>query len=138
MSYASAKNPLLDPFWMGARDHKLLIQQCGSCGNRRFPPMPACPQCLSSDLQWTPASGRGRVESVITFHQQYWPDRSPPYDVMLIALEEGPLMMSNTVEGHPLPRVGDEVKVLFEARADGSVIPQFVGIASDEATPSSE
>ena len=129
MSYASAKNPLLEPFWEGARQHRLLIQQCGQCGKRRFPPMPACPQCLSSDLHWSEVSGRGTVESVITFHQQYWPDRPPPYDVLLIALEEGPLMMSNAVEGHALPAVGEAVRVIFETRADGSVIPQFVAAA---------
>ena len=126
MSYASAKNPLLDPFWEGARAGKLLLQQCDQCGNRRFPPMIACPQCLSLDQHWSEASGRGTVESSITFHQQYWPDRPPPYEVLLIALEEGPLMMSNAVEGHELPQVGDAVHVVFETRPDGSVIPQFV------------
>lgn len=131
MSYASAKNPLLDPFWEGARQGKLLLQQCDRCGNRRFPPMAACPQCLSLDQHWSEASGRGTVESSITFHRQYWPDRPPPYDVLLIALEEGPLMMSNAVEGHALPAVGDPVHVVFEARADGSIIPQFVRDAAE-------
>ena len=126
MSYASAKNPLLDPFWEGAHAGKLLLQQCDQCGNRHFPPMIACPQCLSLDQHWSEASGRGTVESSITFHQQYWPDRPPPYEVLLIALEEGPLMMSNAVEGHELPQVGDAVHVVFETRPDGSVIPQFV------------
>ncbi|HKX78919.1 MAG TPA: zinc ribbon domain-containing protein [Novosphingobium sp.] len=126
MSYASSKNPLLDPFWEGARAHRLMLQQCHDCGNRRFPPMAACPDCLSENLAWSEASGGGRVLSEITFHQRYWPDRDPPYDVLLIELDEGPLMMSGAVEGHALPDVGDRVRVMFETRGDGSVIPQFV------------
>ena len=129
MSYASATSPLLEPFWEGVRAHRLLLQQCNHCGNRRFPPMAVCPACLSSNLGWGEASGRGRVESSVTFHQQYWPDRPPPYDVLLIALEEGPLMMSGSVEGYPLPAVGDSVRVVFDEQADGIVIPQFIGEA---------
>ena len=88
--------------------------------------MAVCPVCLSTDLGWSEASGRGTVESVVTFHQQYWPDRPPPYDVLLIALEEGPLMMSGAVQGHSLPVVGDAVRVVFEDRGGGTVVPQFV------------
>jgi uncharacterized protein len=85
-----------------------------------------CPKCLSSNHVWRNASGRGRVESVVTFHQQYWGDRPVPYDVYLVRLEEGPLMMSNTVAGYSAPVIGEAVKVIFETGTGGRVLPQFV------------
>lgn len=126
MAYGQGTNPLLEPFWEGARASRLLVQGCRQCGHVRFPPTSVCPRCLSPDQEWREVSGRARVESVVTFHQRYWDDRPTPYDVYLVELEEGPLMMSGTVDGFAKPRVGDSVQVIFERRPNGVVLPQFV------------
>ena len=126
MSYGGGgPGALLEPFWEGARKRRLLLQACMACGDRHFPPTVVCPKCLSAEQTWEEASGRGRVASEVTFHQRYWDDRPTPYSVTLIELEEGPLMMSNPRAEGELA-IGQPVRVVFEERADGQVIPQFV------------
>ena len=130
MVYGGGQSGDLTAFWKGARERRLMIQQCRQCSDRRFPPTAVCPNCLSPDQIWTEASGRARVESLVTFHQRYWPDCPTPYSVVLVKLEEGPLMMSNCVGAAPAPDIGDQVSVVFVEKDDGSVLPQFV-VASE-------
>ena len=125
MSYGSAPDPLMEPFWDNARERRLVLQQCGRCAHRHFPPTAVCPRCLSSEQLWKAASGRGRVASMVTFHQRYWDDRPTPYAVLLVELEEGPLIMGNPLSGGPPTSIGDPVLVVFEERPDGSIVPQF-------------
>ena len=49
-----------------------------------------------------------------------------PYVVALIDLDEGPRMMANIVGDDALDvAIGDRVKVTFEDRGDGAMLPQF-------------
>src|SRR5690349_23737047 len=45
--------PRTKPFWDAAREHRLVLLQCASCGEFRHPPRPICPYCASFDGQWT-------------------------------------------------------------------------------------
>lgn len=89
--------PLTRPYWDHARAHRLAVQCCTACGDRRFPPSPVCPRCLSDDQRWQVASGRGTLVSWATFHRAYWPAYADglPYDVIVVRLAEGPLVVSN-------------------------------------------
>ena len=60
------------PFWAGAKEGKLLLQKCPSCGDVRFPPGPICPKCLADGQVWVEASGKGTLESWIDMHRAYW------------------------------------------------------------------
>ena len=51
------------PFWQGCRDHKLLLQYCTACGTHQFYPRVICANCMSEQLEWREASGRGTVET---------------------------------------------------------------------------
>ena len=56
-------------FWFeGAREHKLLIQRCTSCGTLRHPPLPACGTCGSFEWDTVEASGRGTLYSFVVVH----------------------------------------------------------------------
>ena len=50
------------PFWDAARDHRLILPNCGVCGQYRWPPGPFCPACHSQAVVWTDA-GDGFVFS---------------------------------------------------------------------------
>ena len=53
-----------------------------------------------------------------------------PYVVALIDLDEGPRMITNIVGPDALDvRIGDAVKVTFEDRGGGALIPQFTRVA---------
>lgn len=116
------------PFWEAAKNHRLELPRCNACGKFWFPPSQSCPHCLAADFTWTPASGRGTVFSFVVFHRVYHPayEGEVPYVVALIALEEGPRMLSNIV-GIPPDQVRCDmpVKVVFDDAADGVALPKF-------------
>lgn len=115
------------PFWDGARNNKFLLQYCKACGDTRFPPAHICPKCLSSDQDWKEASGRGTLESWVDMHRAYWDGYKGelPYRVCLIRLEEGPIVVSNLVDKTDNLRMGQPVRVIFEAVTDDVTLPKF-------------
>jgi uncharacterized OB-fold protein len=113
------------PFWDGCRGHRLLLQRCDECATWRFPPRPRCPACRSDRADWREASGRGAVESYTICHPPVLPafaDRAP-YDVIVVRLEEGPLIVSNLTSGSP--EVGMAVACTFVDIDSELSLPQF-------------
>ena len=113
-------------FFDGAKDEKLLIQKCSSCGALRHPPGPMCPGCQSVEWVAVEASGRGTVYSFVTNHYPQVPAFDYPLNVALIELEEGVRLISNVV-GIPAEAVeiGMAVEVEFTAFDDELTLPQF-------------
>lgn len=81
-------------FWDAAERGRLALPTCRSCGHVWFPPASHCPSCLSRDIAFREASGRGTLWSWIVMHRQYFRDFPPPYVVLFVKLEEGPMIMS--------------------------------------------
>src|ERR1039457_5396455 len=92
-------NELNRPFWDGCRERRLMMQYCTKCGFVRYPAAPICPRCLATESTWQQASGRGTLFSFVVFHRAYHPawEAKVPYNVSLIELEEGPIILSNVV-----------------------------------------
>jgi uncharacterized protein len=92
-------SPESAPFWKAAREHRLLVPRCNTCGKSWFPPSQLCPHCLSGDTGWIEASGRGHVFSFVVFHRVYHPAFTDevPYVVAIVELEEGPRMLTNVI-----------------------------------------
>ncbi len=88
------------PFWEAARRHELLLPRCKTCGRLFFFPREACPYCLSGDIEWVTASGRGRLYSYTVIHQPANPAFAPdaPYVYAMVQLDEGPRLISNLVD----------------------------------------
>lgn len=120
-------DPLMAPFWENAAKGKLMIQQCDACGDRHFPPSPVCPKCLSGDQSWMEAAGRGTLQTWIELHRAYWPgfEADLPYQVCIVELEEGPLMVSNFTGPTDEAAVGARVEVSFDRVADDLTLPRF-------------
>ncbi len=120
-------------FWQGISAHRLLIQRCGACGTLRFPWLPGCNACGSSEWETVEASGEGTVFSYVVMHHPPFPAFSTsgeagPYAVALVELAEGVRMVSNMV-GVPCEkvRVGMAVRLEF-LRADPELeLPVFRG-----------
>jgi uncharacterized OB-fold protein len=119
---------LTAPYWEGAKRRELLIQRCRQCSERWHPPMPICPACRSTDWQWVPVSGRGRVFSfTIVHHAAHVAMKGKtPYLVALVELEEGVRVVANILN-HPLDQVsiGMPVRLTFREISPGVVLPQF-------------
>lgn len=119
-------DPLTQPYWTHAKAHRLSVQRCLGCGHLHFPPSPVCPACLSDAQDWEVVSGRGTLLTWATFHRAYWPGfrDDVPYDVCVVKLEEGPLVISNFAGPAPQGlRTGLALKAFFDdVTADISLV----------------
>ena len=121
-------DPNLKPYWDYARQGKLAAQRCADCGHVHFPPGPVCPECLSTRQEWFATSGRGTLFSWVAFHHAYWECVKPalPYNVVLVRLEEGPLIASNLIdENLEGLKLGMALEAVFEPIPGDMVIPKF-------------
>jgi len=120
------------PFFDGAKEHKLMIQRCQSCGYYNHPPVFLCQNCKDRDatLAFEQVSGRGTIYSYIIEHDKQvggFEDKVP-YAVVLVELEEQErlLLFANILN---LPydelKAGTPVEVVFERVNDEITIPQF-------------
>ena len=112
-----------EPMWASIRAQRMELQQCSSCARFRYPPAPTCPHCLSMDYGWKPVSGRGQILSWVVFHRQYFDNYKPPYNVVAVQLEEGPIVMSNLIGPEPSGSwIGKPVALCYEDGTDGETI----------------
>lgn len=115
------------PFFDAAAAGRLQLQRCAACRHLRYPIASLCPKCLDRESTWETLSGRATVHSSIVFHQVYdaaWASEVP-YNVAIVRLEEGPLLMTNVVGIAPSEVVvGMPVTALFTDIGTAS-IPQF-------------
>jgi len=127
--FAPEATPETQPFWDGCREGVLMLQHCGGCGDAYFPPSPYCPRCLSDEVEWKPASGRGRLHTYLISHRPAPGfDADAPYAIAIVELDEGPRMMSNIVGVPNTPEhlvLDMELQVTFEARGDAVQVPVF-------------
>lgn len=115
-------------YWEGCRNHSLLIQKCSDCGQYQFYPRIMCTKCMSREVKWLQATGRGKVASYTIIHRAISKayQEEVPYVVALVELEEGPTMMSNIIQCEPKDVViGMEVEVIFEDWSEKVSIPKF-------------
>jgi uncharacterized OB-fold protein len=120
--------PESEPFWAAARDHKFKLQKCGACGKFWFPPSNHCAHCLAADHSWEQVSGSGRVFSFVTYQRLYhkgW-EGELPYVVAVIALDEGPRILS-ALTGIAAEDVKCDmaVKVVFDDVTEDQTLPKF-------------
>ena len=125
-----APDQLTQPFWEAANSGKLVIQRCAQCSRYFHPPRGLCPDCLSSELRFEPASGRGIVYSYTVTHDARHVAFAEiqPYAVVIVELEEQPgLVLLSNMYGDDIERLrpGLPVEVAFEEVAAGWRIPQF-------------
>lgn len=121
-------NPDNAGFWEACRRGELRLQRCAACAAWRHHPRPACPRCGSLAYEWAPAAGRGAVHTFTIVHRPTLPafEARLPYNVIVVALEEGVLMVSNLVEADAAElRIGLPVEVVFETVSETIALPKF-------------
>jgi uncharacterized OB-fold protein len=126
------------PFWDALREGRLILQRCGHCGRARFPIAPACPHCSGRACEWQPLSGSGTVHSWIRYHRGYLPEFEPlmPYNVVCVALDDGPRMFGRLAGAAADPWIGMAVQAVVERFPGGECVPAFVaGPSPDRSAP---
>lgn len=115
------------PFWDAAKQGKLVLQRCRRCGTWQYWPRPVCMRCISRDLEWKEAAGRGVVYSfTITRLPAEGFEGLEPYVLASVDLPEGTRMMARLLNC-PIDRVriGLPVRVVWEKLSDEISLPQF-------------
>ena len=120
--------PETAPFWGGCAEGELRLQHCLSCGHVQYPARKLCSGCFGEEVEWRTASGRGTVRSWSTVVMPGAPgfQEEVPFLSVLIALEEGPTMLS-VLRQCEADQVDFEmpVEVIFEQRSETIFIPYF-------------
>jgi uncharacterized OB-fold protein len=134
MTSAPASRPLptpderSQPFFDGAARGVLMLQRCRQCSAWHWPVREVCSECLSTDLEWAQASGRGTVHSFGVMHRVFHPGFADavPYNLAVVELDEGPRTNSNLVGvDNEAIRVGMRVIAQFDEDAPGVFVPRF-------------
>jgi uncharacterized OB-fold protein/acyl dehydratase len=117
-------------FFEGARQGRLLIQRCASCGLLRHPPRAMCSQCRSFDWDTVEASGRATLYSFVVVHYPEVPAFDYPLVVGLVELEEGTRLVTDVIGVDPGDvRIGMPLELELVAFDDELTLPQFHPVA---------
>ena len=119
--------PETEHYWRGAREGKLLLQQCNGCAKAYFPPRPFCPTCGSREIEVIQSSGRASLYSYAIHHRSI-PGFEAPYAIAVVTLEEGPRMMTNIVDCPQTPealQLDMSLEVTFREINDAAWLPVF-------------
>lgn len=123
------------PFWEGCRRRELRFQQCSACGHVRWPPSDRCPQCHSAQTAWLISKGTGRVYTFAVYHIAYHPGFASdlPYTVAVVALHEGPHLLTNIVDCPPEEVACDmPVEVVWDDVDHTVTLPRFRPVWSEK------
>ena len=121
-------NQVNTPYWEGCKEGKLLLQTCQDCFGTWFPPSKQCPHCLSTNIEWKPASGRAKLWSWNVFHQPYFKGFKDeiPYVTALVQLEEGPIMPSTVIDiSKEELKIDMPLEVVFDKVTEEFTLPKF-------------
>jgi uncharacterized OB-fold protein len=115
-------------FWDAAKDGRLLLRHCRTCGEVHYYPRNFCPSCWSDDVDWVEANGKASLYTWSTVYQNDLPPfhEQIPYVAAIVELDEGPRMMTKIVnhEGTDL-RIGMPLQARFEPLDDDVTIVVF-------------
>ena len=118
-----------DEFWRRLSEGSMCLQRCDDCSAARYPAAPCCPRCGTEAGTWTPVAGNGRIISWTRFHREYFPEMPPPYLVVSVELDEGPMMVGNLLGDQAVnPMIGAPVRLRIrpvEVGASRLNLPQW-------------
>jgi uncharacterized OB-fold protein len=123
------------PFWDAARRHEIVLHQCRVCG--RFAPLQyplggtGCLEHGDANMEWVRVSGKGTLFSFVVFHQTIDPAFKDdlPYNVAMVELEEGPLLISNVIDcNNEDLTIGMPLEVVFEDITEEESLPKFIPV----------
>jgi uncharacterized OB-fold protein len=120
--------PETQHFWDGCKKGDLLLQRCSSCSKSYFPPRPFCPHCASREVEIYKASGKATLYSYVINHRPRPDISNEPYAIAVVALDEGPRMMTNITGCPQTPEalvLDMPLKVTFLEASDTIALPLF-------------
>ncbi|MDQ0691327.1 Zn-ribbon domain-containing OB-fold protein [Arthrobacter sp. W4I7] len=119
--------PKSAPFWEAAKNHVLVAQRCGDCGDVRFPYVELCPKCWSTNQSWEPTTPEGELYSFVVYHRALDPSKKDdiPYVIGRVVTDEGVIfnVRLDTAPGEAV--VGMRVKASWHDVTDEVTLLRF-------------
>lgn len=118
-------DPVMRPFWDGAREGRLMQQRDRLTGEVHWPPKPLYWKG-GERLEWFAASGRGEVYTWVVAHEPFLPAfrHLLPLVLVIVQLDEGSRLVGYMVRCRPEEMTfGMRVRVAFERLTDGVTLP---------------
>lgn len=118
---APSEHPDNAEFWAAAREGRLLVRHCDSCGKPHWYPRTLCPFCMG-ETHWKQASGNGTIYSYSVTRRA----GPTPFCIAYVKLEEGVTMMTQIVDCDlDSVRIGQKVQLRFAPSDNGAPLPTF-------------
>ncbi len=118
-------DPVMRPFWEGAREGRLMLQRERATGRAHWPPKPMYWKG-GGRLEWFAASGRGRIYSYVVAHEPFLPAfrHLLPLVLVLVEVDEGPRLVGYMVHCRPEEMAfGMRVRAVFERLTERVTLP---------------
>lgn len=117
-------DPVMRPFWDGARAGKLMLQRDRRSGEVHWPPKPL--YWSGGELEWFAAQGRGQIFSYVVAYPPFLPalEHLLPLVLVLVETDEGPRLVGYMVNCAPADiHFGMRVRVVFKLLTDDIALP---------------
>src|ERR1700675_2178016 len=115
-------------YWRAGPERRVELHNTRGCARHQFYPRRFCTRCLSDQLDWVQASGRGRIYTYTVCHVAPHPafESRVPYAIGMIELDENVRMLAGIVDSDVEHlSVGAPVEVCFERISDDIALPMF-------------
>lgn len=119
------EDPIMRPFWDGAREGRLLQQRDRLSGDVHWPPKPLYWKG-GERLEWFPASGRGQVYTWVVAHEPFLPafHHLLPLVLVIVQLDEGARLVGYMINCRPEEMAfGMRVRVAFRRLTERVTLP---------------
>nr|MDT0664683.1 OB-fold domain-containing protein [Micromonospora sp. DSM 115978] len=122
-----------EAFWAAAREGRLVVERCTSCGAQSFPPYGICRSCRCRTVENVEITSRGYVYSLTVNYQRWLPGLEVPYAIVLVEFADHPgVRVAGRLRGCPPEQaaIGMPVDVGFEPGPGGFAVPSFVAVSA--------
>ena len=123
------------PFWEAAKEGRLLVQHCNTCGAESFPPRSICRACHGRETGFAEVTSSGTVYSFTVNYQHWLPQLEVPFVLVLVEFADHPgVRIAGRLRDCEPDKVGIgmQVEVGFQPGPDGFAIPSFTPTAGVE------
>ena len=117
-------DPVMRPFWDGAREGRLVLQRDRETGAVHWPPKPA--YWKHGRLEYFDASGTGTIHTYVVGHEPFLPAFAHllPHLMVVVALAEGPRIVGHMVGCRPEEMaIGSPVRVAYKRLTERVTLP---------------
>ena len=122
-------DPITEPFWVAAREGRLVLQRCDDCGEFQQPPEFLCHRCLSEKVSWQEVATTGTIYTFVNVTHQVFPgtEKLLPYNVVIVEVDGTGIRLFGNVLGARFDElaIGARVRLTPDPVAEDITLPRW-------------